>query len=405
MQLAVAVLLASGLAAEPQALSLTQALEEAARSNPEVAAAAQALEAAHKRPLQEATPESPRVDIERMYSPTGMAPWNGAEERSWSLTQELPFPSTLALRARAARQSAQGAEQRLKAKRLEVAAMTRSSYASLWLIQRSLDILDENIGLMRRFSRVAESKYAAGRASQSDALKAQLELTRMLNMKIELEEERVMGEADLDRVLGRSARTPVGRLEDPPQPSSAAVAGAESSALAGRPELRQALIEAERADTKLSLARSEYLPSLMLQYRQRRGGTMAPRTHDAVLGFTVPLWFWRQAAMVSEAKAERRMARAEADASRLDTLAVARSAAARLRAAARLTDLYGNTVLPQAEAALRVAESSYQSDKASFLDLLDAQRSYLAAMLEHHQYWAQAQQRLAELSRAVGTEL
>lgn len=401
---AIAALLASALAAEPAALSLDAALEEAARMSPELAASQSALEAARKRPLQEATPMSPRVDIEKMYAPRGSDPLTKAEERSVSVTQELPFPTTLALKAREAGQDADAAAQRLRGKRLEVRAMARSAYAQLWLIQRSLDILEENVGLMRRFARVAESKYVAGHAPQSDALKAQLELTRMLNMRLELTEERAMAEAELAAALGRRDAA-FGRLEDPALPSTAAAAGVEAAALSGSPAVGEAEALERRAGTRLALARSEYLPSLMMQYRRRAGGAMLAKSHDAVLGFTVPLWFWRQASMTSQAKAERRMAQEELAAARLAALSGARQAAARLRSAVALTRLYESTVLPQAEAALRVAESSYQSEKASFLDLLDAQRSFLSSMLEHHQNQARAQERLASLSRVSGVEL
>lgn len=404
MLLAVAVMFSSALFAEPAALSLEQALSEAARANPELAAAAAAAQAAGRRPLQQATPMGPRVEIERMYSPTDRQPFDGAQERSVAITQELPFPTTLALKAKEARQSAAMAEERLRGKRLEIAARTRSTYAALWLVQRSLDILEENLSLMRRFSRVAESKFIAGHASQSDALKAQLELTRMLNMQLALAEEQAVSQAELAGLLGREDAA-FGRLEDPPLPSSATLAGAEQSALSRSPELAESRLSAERSGTRLALARSEYLPSLMLQYRRRSGGAMLPRSHDGVLGFSLPLWFWRPAAMAAEAKAERAMAQAELGAARLDTMAAARRAAARLRASLRLGELYGNTVLPQAEAALRVAESSYQSNKTGFLDLLDAQRSFLAARLEQTQYRAQAQERLAELTRVTATEL
>lgn len=386
------------------ALTLKTALDEARRANPELQAALKRWEAARERIAAQATPDKPRLDVERMYAPSGRAPWNGADERSLSLTQEMPFPTTLYLRGRLASAEAAMAEQAYRGKEREVLARVRSVYAMLHLAQRSRDIFEENIALMRRFSRVAESKYAAGRASQSDALKAQVELTKMLNMKAVVEQDLESAAAMLNAALGRQARAPLGDVSEPALSTLAGVEELEAAALAGRPELREAELATRRAGEALSLARSEFLPDLMLQYRRRRD-PMRGTTSDAVLGFSLPLWFWKPAAMAAEARAGKEMAQAELESMRLMTLSELRGAHVRARTAARLADIYRSSLLPQAEAALRVAEGGYQAEKTGFLDLLDAQRSLLDFRLEYHRYVAEHQARLAELERAVGRGL
>ena len=69
-----------------------------------------------------------------------------------------------------------------------------------------------------------------------------------------------------------------------------------------------------------------------------------------------------------------------------------------------MRDAYRTTVIPQAEAALRSAESAYQSDRAGFLDLLDAGRSLITARLAAARHEADLERALAALSRAVGRE-
>ena len=205
--------------------------------------------------------------------------------------------------------------------------------------------------------------------------------------------------------MGREAGAPMGT---PGEPVAAALSAhaeeVEAAALSARPELRQAALALERSDGSLSLARSEYLPDMMLQYR-RRSDPMRGRTHDAILGFSLPLWFWKPAAMVQEAKDEKEMAQAELQAQRLSTQADAKSLWSRASTAMRLLEAYRTTLLPQAQESLKVAESAYQADKAGFLDLLDAERSLLNYQLEYYQYMAEYEQRLADLERIVGGEL
>jgi outer membrane protein TolC len=142
----------------------------------------------------------------------------------------------------------------------------------------------------------------------------------------------------------------------------------------------------------------------MLQHRQR-SDPMRGRTYDAILGLSLPLWFWKPAAMVQEAKDEREMAQAELSAARFNTRADLTAAWSRARTAQRLLEAYRTTLLPQAEESLKVAESGYQSEKSGFLDLLDAQRSLLNFKLEYYQTMAEYEARMAELERIVGREL
>ena len=392
-------------AAEAAPFTLAQARDAARRSNPEIRVALKRWEAARKRVSSEYTPGKPRVEFERMFAPTGTTPLNGAPEKSVSVSQEFPFPTTLYLRGSRASKAAEVSEQVYRAKVREVLAMTRTAYAMLYLSFKSRKLLDENIELMRRFSKTAESKYAGGSASESDALKAQVELTKMLHMGVVVDEERELAGAMLDALMGRSSGEPLGVPSDP-DPSRLAKTREqlEAVAFARRPELRQAVLADELSGASLSLAKSEFLPDIMLTYR-RRSDPMRGRTSDAALGLSLPLWFWKPAAMIAEASAEKEMAEAELTASRFMTTADLRTAFVRAQTAQRLAESYRTSLLPQAESALRVAESSYQSGRASFLDLLDAQRSLLSFKLEYYQYLADYERRAAELERVIGEDL
>lgn len=386
-------------------ITLSQVLDLAERANPEILAAHRKWDAASHKIRQAATPDRPRLDIERMYAPSGKSILDAADEKGLAVTQEVPFPSTLYLRRGLAAKEAGMAEQSYRAKVREVLARVRSTYGMLYLAQRSLEIFGENIELMRRFSKVAEAKYTSGHASQSDALKAQVELTKMLNMNVILNQDKESAQAMLNALLGRQAQMPLTELAEPASSKLTETTDElENVALTQRPELRQAKLATARAGKALALARSEFLPDFMLQYR-RRSDPMRGTTQDGILGLSLPLWFWKPAAMVAEAKAEKEMSEAELEAMRLMTLSDLRSSYVRAQTAQRLAEIYRTSVLPQGEAALKVAEAGYQAEKSTFLDLLDAQRSLLTFRLEYYQYLAEYQTRLAELERVAGRRL
>ncbi len=386
-------------------MALSDVLDLARQQNPEIRAARLRWEAARARVRQEASPDKPRLDMERMYAPRDQGVWSGAEEKNLAVSQELPFPTTLYLRGRRARQEAGQAEAMYRAKELDVLARVRTAYARLYLSRHAIHIFEENVELMRRFARVAEAKYAAGKAPQADALKAQVELSKMLNELVTLRQEQETNQAFLNTLLNRAPEAPLGVPADPhPKALAQDVKALEDLTLKSRPDLRAAALAVDRSRTSLALSRSEYLPDLMLQYR-RRDMASGTDSHDAMVGLSLPLWFWRQGAMVREARAERDMAEAEYQAARNMALFDVKDLLVKAQTAQRMIELYHTSVLPQAEQALRVTEAAYRSDAMNFLELLDAVRSLLNFRLEHYGHIAQYEQFVAELERAVGADL
>jgi outer membrane protein TolC len=407
MKYALALLLSLPTVAWGQASSAALTWAEVSASveaaNPELAAARERAEALRQRVPQSWTPDSPTLEFERMYGPEGRNPVTGAEERAWVLRQTLAAPPVLYWKKQTAKRAARVEQQRVRVKRNELSARARRAFALLRLSWVEREVLDESITILRRTARVAEAKVAGGKGSQTDALRAQTELSRMLGMREAVEHFVTATEAELSALMGRVPgslpRPAPAETQAPPE-----LLALEQDALSDRPELRAAVLDTDRAAAAVSAARAEWLPMMMAGYR-RRSAAMTGRTHDAMLGFSVPLWFWRPAAMVKEAEAERMAAASEAEAVRLETAAMVRSSYERLSAALRLAEVYRTAVLPQAEAAMATAEKAYASDRGSFLDFLEAQRSLIDLTLEREKTLADAEAHRADLARAVGKEL
>ena len=77
----------------------------------------------------------------------------------------------------------------------------------------------------------------------------------------------------------------------------------------------------------------------------------------------------------------------------------------RLREADRKINLYHNTLLPKAEQNMKVTQLAFTSDRASFLDLIDSQRSLLGFQLEHKRALADRAQRMAEIEMLAGGDI
>jgi len=100
--------------------------------------------------------------------------------------------------------------------------------------------------------------------------------------------------------------------------------------------------------------------------------------------------------------ADREMAKAQYKAAGNELAASLREADIKARTNLRLLDLYRDSVIPQAEEALKIARSGYQADKTGFMDLLDAQRTLLDFRMDYYRYIVDYQTWLSRVEQLTG---
>jgi outer membrane protein TolC len=135
------------------------------------------------------------------------------------------------------------------------------------------------------------------------------------------------------------------------------------------------------------------------------GQNLRDNGKDPLIGtvsFSLPLWWQKYSAGVREAQARRRAAVHERAHRELELATTLQMAVYTFRDAERKMDLYSAGLIPKAREALAANVTAYESGKASFLDLLDAQRVLLEFHLSHERALANRVQRLAEIEMIVG---
>ena len=379
-------------------LSLNETVELARKNNPEILAARKKWEAMKSRTSSEKGYDKTGVFYQSMYS---------GRERSIGVSQDIPFPGKLHTKGKIAEKEALMEEEAYHAMENEVVAKVKSAYAELFFAHKSIEIFNQNTDLMRHFSKAAESKYSVGKASQVDVLKAQVELSKMLTMLVTLEQEKETAQVMLNILLNRNPEDPLGVPEEPRLANfNWSYQTLKETALVNRPELLQSTHHLHHSRILLRSAWLEYLPDFMAEYSQRKADNPEmDNTADFRIGVSVPLWFTKQKGMTDAARREKERSEAEFETMRNMTLWKVKELLVKVQTAQRLIQLYRTSVIPQAENALKVSESAYQSDRISFLDLVDIQRNLLQFKLEHYQHLADYETTLAELERAVGKSL
>jgi outer membrane protein TolC len=398
----------------PNPLPLDWCLARAQQSNPSIAADEAMAAAAAHRVSPAGALEDPRFSYEATNIPVGdfdfnSTPMSGNQLR---LMQKFPFPGVLSNRREAARAGASAAIEDLANQRLRVAAVVESRWAELGFAQRALEITDANIELLRQLTEIAETKYSVGSGLQQDVLRAQVELTRLLEERLRRIEALAVAEAQLAAALDLPPQTLFPRTTGLRDEFSLP----EIAPLLGRLEDTSPLLHAlaERVEEAERLHRAtefEGYPDfdLGVGYRIRQRAPSDPVGGDDFVSAGVTLRLpvnrgkWREktaerAALVRRAEAAYRDGRA-----RLRD-AVRTTFAALERADAEVA-LLETGLVPQTRQSLDSSRSGYQVDKVDFLSLIDSQVRLLDAELSLVRAVADRRAAFAVLESAIGKEL
>ena len=388
-------------------LVLPELIQEVLARNPELIAARKQWEVTTNRITPARSLEDPILSLQFWNAPQSLNVTR-SDNTIIGLSQSFPFPGKLALKGDVASRSADMTEQAMRAKEREVVARLKQAYYELFVAQKAVKIHHEQVDLMRQFVAIANAKFRGGMGSQADVLKAQVELSLLLQHFPVLEQRRKTAEAMLNTLLDRDPALPLGMAQEPVQlPFEESVDDLHRLAVSERPELKAAELDVQRNEQSHALAQRQYYPDFNVAF-QRFQNFQADNGFGAYVAMSIPFAFWTKPkydAGVQEAAAAVAVARAQQHTAENMTRFQINDLLAKLRATDQVATLYRTTILPQAEQSLESARVGYQSGKAGFLDLIDTQRAWRKFQLEYFTALADRQYRLAELEQIVGVTL
>jgi len=389
-------------------LSLKSAIDEALASNPTLVALRKQYEAVRERPAQGRFLMPPTLEAQIWQWPvTTVNPLN-TNMYMFTIRQEVPGRGKRDLRVALAEKDAEIASADIAVRAREVVKDVMTAYATLVVTRRAIDIHLASVELLRQFADASTIKYAAGRSSQQDVLKAVTEMSKLHDDLVMHEEGIATAAARLNTLLDRDPDAPIGALDDLRESVSLpASAELQRRALEHHPELQAAQLGVERANASLGVIAKDYKPDFVVG-----GGYMLmPReagAWTASVGVTWPNAPWSRGALdAKKAEATADMAAASAkvhEVERQIRLAV-HEAYIRVVAAGQRASLIRTTVVPQSEHTLEVSRIGYQTDRVDFLSLVDNQRALLDAQLNYFRALSERELALADLSRAVGSDI
>jgi len=255
------------------------------------------------------------------------------------------------------------------------------AYLRYWHAGVSVQALDRVIALMNEMRQLTQGRYAAGLAPQQDAIKAQLEVTRMGVERIERLAIGSEAAAGLNALLGR---LPNAALAQPRAAPTLVVNGSLDELLdklaAAHPMVLAQASMVNAAETMSELSRRERYPDINVGLALVQMGSRA-EAWELMFSVDIPLQQSarrhreRAAALQREAAFSRQQAAADELRGRVG------EAWARWQSAMARRQLIEGTLLAQAQASLQSGLSSYQVGSVDFESLLGAARESRTAEL------------------------
>jgi cobalt-zinc-cadmium efflux system outer membrane protein len=398
---------------DPRTESLPHLIATALADNPELKASESRWQAFSSRIDQARSFEDPLLML-KIQNGIVRAPLDFSREAMTSkvigISQQVPFWGKRALKGEIAEKEAESYKWLLEERKLELARMVKETYYQLYYIDRSLAIVDRNIRILDDFITLAETKYSVGQGLQQDVFKAQVERSKLLDVRISLEQQRKSGEANLNALLSRPASTPVGRIADVEmQPLSLNAEQLAALADDNRPLLKSDRARIEKADAGLNLAKKNYFPdfNVSLEYMQRNPvkGSEGFDMYTLGLTFNLPVQTSRRQAAVAESNAEIRTANEELNNVRNRIQAGVVDLMAQMERRRKLAELYKTGILPQSRQSLESAVIGYRVSKVDFLTLLDSMVTLFNYEREYYDSIADYQVKRAQLEALVGKSL
>ncbi len=401
--------LSTNAQSEKPRLNVDQLVYEALQNNPEILAAKKKWEAYKEKIPQAKALEDPMFGFGIVDLPTSFSFHQEAMTmKEFSISQRFPFFGKRKLMGEIAGKEAEAVFTDIQGKIHQVIRDVKSAYYELSHIYRTTQVTRKNKEILENFAKIAETRYSVGEGVQQDVLKAHVEVSKMVDDLITLDQKKKALEAKLNALLNRAPETPVGEPEEVVfKKFPYSVEELQRMASEMSPTLRGMRKMIEAKEKAYALAKRGYYPDFNLRFAYgQRDKLMGVRQDDMLTGMVeinIPIYYkWRQEPKVAETKADVLNWEAQYRATKNEIFYMIADGAAMIHQRERQYELYRTGIIPQASLQVNSALSAYQVGKVDFLTLVDSQLSLYRYEIEYHQAITEYEKSIANLEAAVG---
>jgi cobalt-zinc-cadmium efflux system outer membrane protein len=392
---------------------LDKLIEEAMENNPELKAGQEKIQVFEERPIQARSLDEPRLGLALLNLPVDTFRFDQEPmtQKQISIMQRFPFPGKLSLKGDIAEKELEIVKTEYEEKRNSLIMQVKVTYQNILFIDKSIEITENNKGIIEEFINIAETKYSVGKGIQQDVLRSQLELSRMTDRLLMLRQKRESAVAKLNILLNRPADASFNET-GPIEQTAFMMTFEDLRKIAedNRPILIGARQLIEQYQLAQGLAEKEYYPDIDvgLSYGQRDSNEMAewPDFFSASVSFKIPLWYKnKESRKVAEEKANLRKATEQYNSMKNSVYFQIKDILTEIDQYGREVELFKTGIIPQSRLSLESALSGYKVNKVDFLTLIDNQITLYNYEMDYYRAVTNHEKKLAELEAAAGKSL
>jgi cobalt-zinc-cadmium efflux system outer membrane protein len=374
---------------------MDQALQTAFANNPDLAAAQWDIGIAQGDRLQAGLMPNPEVS------------WEAEDTRRNSRTttvminQAIEIGGKRGARIDVASRAQEAAAIELERKRNVLRADVIQAFYTSSTAQQKLLLSRQSLELAEHGLRVADGRIDSGKSSPVEGTRAQVQLSEVRLAVRRAERDEANAYQQLAHVMGAPlptfARVGNADLPLPAVPESARLL----ARLGDTAELRLAKLQIDQREASLGLEKAQRIPDLTVSVGSQYSELERERVNVVGLSMPIPLFNRNQGNVLAAAR-RTDQARDLRNASELRLRSEIQASLDQWLTANTEVQSFNTTILPAAQRAVDSATRGFEMGKFNFLDVLDAQRTLIAARSQYIQSIAEATDAWVRLERIFG---
>ncbi|MBX9871680.1 MAG: TolC family protein [Burkholderiaceae bacterium] len=377
-------------------MTLDIALQTALRQNPQLRIAELEVEANKGAVQQARIIPNPSLGFEQQD--TGRA----TRQTTVQLSQPIELGGKRSARMELANSGQEVAMAELAMRLAELRAVTTQAFFEALIAQERVRVAEESLKIVASGTAATARRVTAGKISPTEETRARV---AEANVRIELRQaqaDRLAALRSLALVMGLPANS-IDQLDGRPETLPIPQGGeAINDRLMKSPLLRRAQGEVRRAQAAYELERARRIPDVTVSLGAVRSQDFG--RDQPIIGISIPLPLFDRnqgAQLQALRRLDAAQVQAEAEEARLRSEVL--QAADQLQARTSEVQALQQEVLPGAQSAYEAASRGFELGKFGFLDVLDAQRTWLLARTQYLNALGEAHRASAELERRLGS--
>jgi outer membrane protein TolC len=323
-----------------------------------------------------------------------------------SISQKFPFPGKRGTSEEVAAREADAGAADIDEAANQVVKEVKTAFYDLSHVYRAVEVTERNKAILEELTKIAHTRYALGQGIQEDLISIQLEISKLVDDLIMLEQKKRSVAARLNYLLNRPPNTTVGQPENLEFSKAVfSIEDLQQRALEENPLLRTLKEEVAARWKSVDLAKQDYLPdfSLRFAYGQRDNRL---DMYSGMFEMNLPLYVKsKQERKVAESYSEVNSAKARYESAQNEILYMIADMGSMVQRLERKLALYRTGIIPQSRLQIDTALSAYMVNKADFMALLDSRVRLYRYELDYHEALTEYEKSVAGLEAAVGRNL